>query len=274
MSAASDSRDNKYSAGVMQSVPLDKEIQTIYMGTLVCHDDTGYAVSGANTASYVLAGVAAEKVEINVADAADGTHEIRVFRSGIHRFITAGAAATDVGKTVWLTDDQTVQSTPTNVLVGTIVRVPSSTMVDVDIEPGIKLGSRRKIITVPLREIIVQAGTYKIGVYVAHRACKVVAGKFANVVAAVTDGTMAIDNYGSGQTTPAARNLLSTATVSISGITALTPIDLTLSSTAANLLMAEDDYINVTIVAGAEVTTASEGLVLTLDIEEYDLTNA
>jgi len=274
MRAASDDRLAYSRDGKIEAIPLDGgATQTIYLNTLVCHDTTGYAVSGADTVGYVLAGVAKEHINITATET-DGTHNVLVQRNGVHRFAIASAAATNVGAPVWLTDDKTVQLTPSNVFVGTIQAYVSATEVDVDITPGVSVGTVRKIITISLKDEIVQGETYKIGIFVAHKPCKVLAAKFANVEEANTDGAMAIDNYGSGQTTPGVRRLLSTATISISGITALTPIDLTLSSTAANLLMAEDDMLYTTIVAGATVTTAGEGLVLTVEIEEYGLPNA
>ena len=270
MTAASDHRDNKYSPGLTEEYPCDGAAQTIYHGAMVCVDTTGYAMEVADTAGYEFVGVCKEKVEITGTET-DGTSMVKVQRDGVHRFVCAGFAITDVGKPVWATDDQTVQLTPSNVFVGTVAKYISATAVDVEIEPGTKIGSRRKIISIPLKDIVVCAATYKIFAYAANRSCRVWACKFANVVAGSSNGTIAIDNR-DGVTT--ARNLLGAATYSISAITALTCVDLTLSSTAANLLMDEGDFINVVLVAGSACTTANEGVGITLEIEEYGLANA
>ena len=273
MSAASDSRDNKYAPGVIQSVPLDKAIQTIYMGTMVCHDTTGYCVSGADTVGYVLAGVAAEKVQIDVANTSDGDHEIRVWRGGVHRFITAGAAVTDVGKPVWLTDDQTVQLTPGNVFVGTVVRYISATAIDVDITPAVERGTVRKSVQIPLVTLTAASTTYKVGGFIAKRAAQIMGAKVAAVVAPdYATSTLAIDNYDLSGT--AARNVLEAANYDLEGLTALQSADLTLSSsTPANLLMAEGDFINATVAIGATEADAGEGIAITLEIEEYGVPN-
>ena len=271
MTAASDSRNNAYRPGLTIEPGCDGGAQVIYGGVMACYDDSGYVVEASDTAAYVFAGVSREKVEITATET-DGVIKAKLQRDGIHRFIVASVAVTDVGKPCWVSDDQTVSLTPTNVYVGTVAAYVDSTHCDVDIEPGVKLGSRRKTITVPLGPpLLVENITYKHMVYAPNRSCKIWRAKYANVVAVESNGTIAVNNQDNVST---ARNVLAAATYSVSGITALTAVDLTLSSTAANLLMDEDDVLTVTLVAGSPLTTAGEGLSLTLEIEEFGLPNA
>ena len=80
--------------------------------------------------------------------------------------------------------------------------------------------------------------------------------------------TLAVDNYDKSGT--AARNVLSTTTIDPTSITALQGVQLTLSSTAANLLMDAGDVLNYTLVCGT-MTTDGEGLSLTAIIVVPDL---
>lgn len=117
---------------------MDGGAQTIYKGSHVMNDATGYAVSGADTASCVYRGVAIEKKTV-AATETDGTTSIRVSRIGCWPFaFGAGSlAVTHIGTAVFITDDNTVDvagTTTNDVACGVIVgRIDADTAL-VDIE--------------------------------------------------------------------------------------------------------------------------------------------
>lgn len=121
---------------------------TIYKGSLVNVDATGYAVPAADAASVVFMGVAME----------GGTagQTIRVYRRGIFKFaIPATATIADVGQRVYVADSATVTKTASNgVYVGRIIRVDSATSVWVDLEygaPATGTVAGRSILTIPVK---------------------------------------------------------------------------------------------------------------------------
>ena len=270
MSAASDDRQANWSEGEVIAAPLDGGAQTIYSGTLACFDTTGYVVSAADTAGYVLGGVAEEKAVITAET--DGTHNIRLRRKGVVRLAIAAAAVTDVGKPVWVTDDQTVQLTPGNVLAGVIVRCVSTTAVDVDIEPGTKMAAVRKLITVPLVTLTAASATYKVGCFAAARTAKILSiNGFAVVAPDYATATLALSKRDVAGT--ANKNLLVAATFDLEGLTALEPEALTLTATAADLLLAKGDFVSAAVAIGATEVVAGEGIGVTFEIEEYGVPN-
>lgn len=84
---------------------------TIFAGSLVCLDATGFAVPGA-TATTLLAVGRAEEQRVNAG--ADGAVTIKV-RRGTFRFANSAAADAiswaEYGKQVYVVDDQTVAKT-------------------------------------------------------------------------------------------------------------------------------------------------------------------
>ncbi len=121
---------------------------TIYKGSLVNVDDTGYAVPAANAASVVFMGVAME----------GGTagQVIRVYRRGIFKFaIPATATVADVGQRVYVADSATVTKTAGNgVYVGRIIQVDSATSCWVDLEygaPATGTVADRSILSIPVK---------------------------------------------------------------------------------------------------------------------------
>ena len=96
----------------------------------------GYAYparSGTPTDAFV--GVA----DVSAHSTAAGATLVQVKKTGSYLFATTGALQTDIGATVYAADDQTVTKTATNnVAVGTIVEVPSATVVRVRINGSVK----------------------------------------------------------------------------------------------------------------------------------------
>jgi len=133
MAALTEDRNTPYREGV--ELEYDVAASTkIFGGSLVCLNATGYAVPGADTASFKFAGVAQEQVDNT--GGADGDKKIRVRKTGIHRFAASGMTIADIGKPAFVSDDQTVaKSGLTNwVGCGRIDEFISATEVGVDIE--------------------------------------------------------------------------------------------------------------------------------------------
>jgi hypothetical protein len=105
----------------------------IFKGGAVTLDTSGYARPGANTAAFRFVGVASEQYH-QTATASDGTNSIKVWRRGLFSFVASSAAITDIGRPVWLTDDQTVSLTQTNVgPIGVVADFVSATELIIDI---------------------------------------------------------------------------------------------------------------------------------------------
>lgn len=105
---------------------------TIYKGTIVMIL-SGYAAPGADTSGGLVVGVAEEKV---VNGGADGAATVNVICGASFRFAGSSIVAADVGKTAYVSDDQTVADTnPGNAVVaGVIDELESTDVVWVRIE--------------------------------------------------------------------------------------------------------------------------------------------
>ena len=138
MANATAARDDKQSQGDVVSYKLGAV--KVYAGTLIAINTSGYAVKGADTASFVFAGVAADTVD-NSAGAA-GDKKIDCYTEGTFQFATSDTATqASVGKKVYLVDDSTVAlaaTTTNDVLVGKVVEfVDASTLrVKIDVNAG------------------------------------------------------------------------------------------------------------------------------------------
>jgi hypothetical protein len=108
---------------------------TIYKGALVGVDSTGYAKPAATTDVRVV-GVAYETVVAGAS--ASGTFTCRVWRRGSFQFNASGMAITNVGAKVYVTDDNTVQTSATSTIqVGVITEFLSATSVRVALTANI-----------------------------------------------------------------------------------------------------------------------------------------
>jgi hypothetical protein len=85
---------------------------TVYKGALVCIDTAdGYGIPGTISTTLIPVGIALATVVTGVA--ASGTYSVDC-RRGLFPFVNLGAdpvAQADVGKTVFVTDDQTISKT-------------------------------------------------------------------------------------------------------------------------------------------------------------------
>ena len=110
--------------------------------------------------------------------------------------------------------------------------------------------------------------TEEVGIFVVQRAIRIMALSVACVVLpADADGTCLLNvlNYDLSVTTDDA---LISAAVDMEGLTAKTSLDLTVTTTAADLTLADGDFIHVTLVNNsAAIDTQWEGAALTIEYE-------
>lgn len=139
MSATTTDRATSRKEGVMGICGM--AAVAILAGTLVCYNSSGYLTGGADTSGYTFAGVAYKAVDNSTGSAGDLTGEF--YRRGAYQFASAALSADDVGKPVYLLDNQTVvlsghASLTQHIYVGRITEVLSATSCYVDIRPGEK----------------------------------------------------------------------------------------------------------------------------------------
>ncbi len=126
-------RDTLQKEGTDIELPVAASTQ-IFGGGMVTTNATGYCVPAANTASFIFAGVALAGAD-NSAVATDGAINVSLRRKGSFLFAASGLTAADVGKTAYVSDDQTITLTAGNgVIAGKIVEVVSATSCWVDID--------------------------------------------------------------------------------------------------------------------------------------------
>lgn len=133
MANATAARDDKQSAGDVVTCKVG--VAKIFAGTLVTKNASGYAVKGADTASFTFAGVAADTVDNSAGSAGD--KKIDVYTEGTFEFGFSGTAtqATE-GLAVYVVDDSTVAlaaTTTNDVLVGKVVEFINASTVRVKI---------------------------------------------------------------------------------------------------------------------------------------------
>jgi hypothetical protein len=125
----------------LKSYPMAATV-ILFAGTFCCLSASGYAVDGADTDGLTFVGIVDEGVDNS--DGANGDENVSLYSEGEFLVTGSGFARTDVGKTVFLIDNQTVglanaASVDNQIPVGEIVEYVSSTQVWVRIKtPGQK----------------------------------------------------------------------------------------------------------------------------------------
>jgi hypothetical protein len=126
-------RDALRQDGVLISMPL--AAVKVFKGSLLANNTAGFATKAADTANFTFAGIAYEQVDNSAGAAGDKT--VRVERKGVFELNFSGTAAqADVGKSVYMVDDNTVAlaaTTTNDVLVGRIVSFVTSAKVRVEL---------------------------------------------------------------------------------------------------------------------------------------------
>ncbi|MFN3652220.1 MAG: hypothetical protein ACK47B_21795 [Armatimonadota bacterium] len=132
MAAATKDREAKRQDGTLKAEPM--AVAKVFKGTLVNHNAAGYAAPAGANANETFAGVAYEAAD-NTGGAV-GDKKVRVEKVGEYEFVAAGIVQADVGKEVYVTDDQTVQiAAPANAIkCGVISEYVSATRVRIRID--------------------------------------------------------------------------------------------------------------------------------------------
>ncbi|MFH1091859.1 MAG: hypothetical protein V1742_09870 [Pseudomonadota bacterium] len=110
----------------------------IYAGGMVCINAAGYAVPAADTVNFKLGGIALEQVDNSAGSPGDKT--IRVRRVGVFELKALSIAQTDVGKQMYVVDDETFDETNPGqgIICGVLTKFVSATRGWLDIGSGVK----------------------------------------------------------------------------------------------------------------------------------------
>lgn len=139
MTALSEDKAITYKDG--EEIPFEVAgSETIYGGSLVAVASDGYANAGADTSGYTFAGVAADRSDNS--GGSDGDVSVVCKRRGTYLFdIGTSVTVADIGKRVYISDDQTVDlstGVSENIYCGNIAGIYSTSQVWVDIEPAVR----------------------------------------------------------------------------------------------------------------------------------------
>lgn len=139
MTALSEDKRLQYTEGVELAFPV-KTLKTIYGGSFVCVDATGYALPGADTAGLIFEGVAVEQVDNSAGS--NGDEQVVLRRRGLVKAtLDTAISQANVGDQVFLVDDQTVDlaaNVDNNIFCGVIAGFITTTTAWIDIEPAIR----------------------------------------------------------------------------------------------------------------------------------------
>lgn len=119
--------------------------ETLYGGTLVCRNASGYAVDGEDANNLVFAGIA--RAAVDNASGSAGDLNVELWEDGVFLVKAIGLTADDVGRECFLLDNQTValaggSGLDYHIRVGVIDEVVSATQAWVRLQPG-QLRERR-----------------------------------------------------------------------------------------------------------------------------------
>lgn len=136
MALAAD-RATQYREGLERPYPVATGVK-IYAGSLVCLNASGYAAPGADTVNFKFIGVAQEQVDNTLGG--NGAKKVLVRRTGEYLFKASSISQADVGKIMYLVDDQTCdESNPgQGIVCGVLTEYVSATSGWLDISSGVK----------------------------------------------------------------------------------------------------------------------------------------
>jgi hypothetical protein len=120
------SRDTPARTGAQVAIVAASN-QIVYAGSMVCVNSSGYAVPAADTSGFACIGRCDKTMDTRLLTL-DSNNYVTVSR-GIFRWANADSIArADIGKIVYVTDDQTVNKTGggNNIIAGAVVDVDSS----------------------------------------------------------------------------------------------------------------------------------------------------
>lgn len=132
MTAATSDRNHDRKDGELIAHPV-KQSASVYAGTFAnALDSSGYMQSGTNATSVTFLGVLAEGKDNSTGSAGD--EWARVFTTGDFEFVAVSMTQAKVGTPAYMVDNQTVQSTSTNICVGIVSKYISATRCRIKID--------------------------------------------------------------------------------------------------------------------------------------------
>lgn len=110
----------------------------IYAGSMVCANAAGYAVPAADTAAFVMMGVAAEQADNLLG--IDGALSIRLRAGRVFTFAATSITRAMVGDIMYVVDDQTFDDGvgANSVKAGTLVKFISTTEGEIQVHRGLR----------------------------------------------------------------------------------------------------------------------------------------
>lgn len=138
MTALTEDKEAKFKDGVEIPAPVKADTK-IFGGGFVCVDANGLAVPGADTAGLIFFGVAMGRAD-NAGGAAGDKTVVCRRRGLVKTKITSTVTQANVGDSVYLVDDQTVDlaaQTTNDILCGKIVEFIAANWVWIDIEAAL-----------------------------------------------------------------------------------------------------------------------------------------
>lgn len=143
MNASAADRNTQQSGLQVRTLPISATA-ILFAGCLCCLDSDGYVIDGTDATAQKFAGIAQEAFDNT--DGTDGADEdgndadVVLYTEGAFRFASASLTEADIGKAVYLLDNQTVVKSghadlDFHIYVGRIISIESATVVWVAIDP-------------------------------------------------------------------------------------------------------------------------------------------
>lgn len=242
---------------------------TVYEGSAVCLDSTGYGAPAADTTLFKFAGVAEQG---GVGSATAGAIKVPVTRRGIFRFLAGSTfAAKYRGCPVCFSDDQTVKlpwEVTNHVWAGKLVDYDATyAWVEIDAAVAGDIG-----VKVAVGSILKLAASLDHAVWLYK--CPV--GKKARVLSikrvqeTISNFDTTVLNVSNRDASAGADDLLtSAADVDLEADTANLVTACTLTATVADLELDENDAIKAVVTTGANLVAAGEGVAVIVELVEW-----
>jgi len=225
-----------------------KSGETIYQGAFVCEKTDGYAYPAKDAVGYSRClGVARETV------VGDGTKEVEIDAGIIVEATSTGLAVTDVGKTVYIADDQTVKKTASHYIeAGVITKYISSTKCEI----YIPLPENKPVQVAQIHHDAQITGVDKFKLFVAPKDLTVLE---IGIVAGAYAGTPASNHFDVNINNVTTSKTLISSDKSLETATANEWFDLGVDQ---NLEMSEDDVLEFEITAETGTATIDDLLIV------------
>jgi hypothetical protein len=242
---------------------------TLYKGSAVMANSSGYAIPGADTENCRFLGVS--ETEVAGESSSDGDYKVRCRRSGVFAFAAGSTFGRNhVGLPVCLSDDNTVKlpwETTNRVYCGVLVDYDSS-YAYVMIDEAFSGRIQERVVNANLQSTTAST-THKVDAYVcpAGRAAVLLAAKYGwSAAPSYASATLDLKRYTGGTGTAAITQ------IDING--AASPAvnrtaDATVTGTLANKTLAAGDKLTMEIAIGATETTKGNNINVSAVVLEY-----